>query len=545
MIKYIEKYPFLTLFILVALMLLPSLDHLKVTIMEARNFITAREMLGEGNWILTTMNGEARYEKPPLPTWATAIFGVLFGIKSLFALRLPGVIMVWIIGVYTFLLSNKILNNKRHSFNNSLIVVTSFYVLGIIIEAPWDIYTHGFMTIAIYHLYLAYTTSQRKDIVLAILFIAFSVLSKGPISIYALLLPFIIAYPLVYGIKNRFLWKTILTMISGILLGGIWFFYVRIADADAFMKVATVETSNWSSYEVKPFYYYWSFFVQSGIWTIPAFIGLLYPYLKNKVSNLKAYRLSFFWTIFAVILLSIIPEKKSRYLMPVLIPLTINTGFYIQYLVAHFKELKQKSETFPVYFNFGLLGFIAVMFPLGIYLFLHEEFNQNLNLILILSPILLLIGCGIFHGLYTKKMLQVFYLTIVLFVIIMLVAVPINPGFAIQNKNYKSISTLKTETENENIKIYSLDIISPELVWDYSDKIPMLENSDGTYKFPKEKEFGILVDDETIVEEGNFHESYTITKKEVFDLNSEQSTARRYRSRLVTHYYIFEEKKKD
>ena len=49
------------------------LDVVEVNIMEARNFITAREMLDYGHWFHTTMNLEPRYEKPPLPTWMTAL----------------------------------------------------------------------------------------------------------------------------------------------------------------------------------------------------------------------------------------------------------------------------------------------------------------------------------------------------------------------------------------------------------------------------------------------------------------------------------------
>lgn len=45
--------------------------------MEARNFNSAREMINHNNWVLTTMNGEARYEKPPLPTWLAAISGAV------------------------------------------------------------------------------------------------------------------------------------------------------------------------------------------------------------------------------------------------------------------------------------------------------------------------------------------------------------------------------------------------------------------------------------------------------------------------------------
>ena len=42
-------------------------------IMESGNIVTAREMVYDGNWIAPTMNGELRLEKPPLPTWLTAV----------------------------------------------------------------------------------------------------------------------------------------------------------------------------------------------------------------------------------------------------------------------------------------------------------------------------------------------------------------------------------------------------------------------------------------------------------------------------------------
>ncbi|MDO9039741.1 MAG: glycosyltransferase, partial [Lutibacter sp.] len=94
MIKIIEKYPLALLSGVVLLMLLIHLEVPNMTIMEARNFITAREMVQDNNWILTTMNGEARYQKPPLPTWLTAISGIIFGINNVFALRLPAALMV-------------------------------------------------------------------------------------------------------------------------------------------------------------------------------------------------------------------------------------------------------------------------------------------------------------------------------------------------------------------------------------------------------------------------------------------------------------------
>lgn len=42
-------------------------------LMEARNFITAREMIQNDNYIIPTLNDFLRFEKPPLPTWVTAL----------------------------------------------------------------------------------------------------------------------------------------------------------------------------------------------------------------------------------------------------------------------------------------------------------------------------------------------------------------------------------------------------------------------------------------------------------------------------------------
>ena len=58
------------------------LDALFVNIIEARNFVSAREMLHDGNWLLTTLNAEPRYQKPPLPTWLTAFSGAIFGLRA-------------------------------------------------------------------------------------------------------------------------------------------------------------------------------------------------------------------------------------------------------------------------------------------------------------------------------------------------------------------------------------------------------------------------------------------------------------------------------
>jgi 4-amino-4-deoxy-L-arabinose transferase-like glycosyltransferase len=541
MIKAIEKYPLLSLTIIVLLMLLVHLNVPNITIMEARNFITSREMITENNWILTTMNGEPRYQKPPLPTWLTAISGLIFGVNSLFALRLPAALMVLFSGFFIFYLSIKLNLTKNQSFRNSLILVTSFYVVGILNEAPWDIFAHGFMLAGIYFLFNFFKEEKSawKNALLAAIFFGFSMLSKGPVSLFALFLPFIISYGITFKFEG--FRKKIIPFLSFIILfiaiGSWWFLYVRFTDPEAFLAIATKETGNWSNYNVKPFYYYWSFFTQSGLWTIPAFISLLYPYLIKRVNHKKAYKFSFLWTIIAVILLSLIPEKKARYLMPVLIPLAINIGFYIQYLIRDFSKLSNKKETIPVYFNFGLIASIGILFPIILYFILKNELQYYIINYVLTSISLLLIGFFMLKNLVHKKFKNVFYLTVFFMVAVLVFGLPISKAFN-NHKNYKSIAQLHKFEQSNNINTYSIKTITPEMLWDYNGKINNIYKNE-TIIIPSENKFGLLISAKDIEEIGlKLNSNYHLKLIETYNLN----VGSKQKNRLIRQFYLVSKK---
>ncbi len=541
MIKTIEKYPIATLSIVIVLMLLIHLDVPYVTIMEARNFITAREMVQDNNWLLTTMNDEARYQKPPLPTWLTAISGLIFGMKSLFVLRLPAALMVLFLGIFSYYFSLKLELSKKHSFQNSLILITSFYVFGIINEAPWDIFAHGFMFAGLYNLYQFFEAEQSKwkQAILASIFIGFSIMSKGPVSLFAVFLPFLISYGIVFKFKN-FKPKIIpfvLCVILFLAIGSWWFLYVRIVDTQAFLEIATKETGNWSSYNVKPFYYYWSFFTQSGLWTIPAFISLLYPYLIKRVQNKKVYKFTFWWTIIAVILLSSIPEKKARYLMPVLIPLALNTGFYIQYLMQKFPLLTSKKETIPVYFNFGLIAVTAIALPFGLYIILKDNFNTYMLNYILTSIASLIIGVLILKFLVTKKFRIVFYLTVLFMVSIFLFGLPISKSIN-KNEDFKAINTLHSIENQHNINTYSIGAITPELLWDYNGFLKDIYKNE-QLNIPSEANFGILIMNEDVKKiTTQLSENYILKLTETYNLN----VGSKNKERLIRQFYLVSKK---
>lgn len=541
--QLIKSYPILSLCLFIGILLLPNLNTLEVSIMEARNFITAREMITDGHWLLTTMNGEARYEKPPLPTWLSAISALIFGIKSVFGMRLPAVLMIMLLSAFVYKLSLKLELSFNHSLRNGFICATSFYVIGIIIEAPWDIYTHAFMLVAIYYLFQVFDKLivRSSHVLLAGLFIGLSFLSKGPISIYALLLPFLLAYAVSYKYRNfKNKWGAIVSIIISVLvIGGSWYVAVRTLDPETFHAITEKETGNWTSYNVRPFYYYWSFFTQSGLWTIPAFISLLYPYLKSRVSNTKAYQLSFFWTIFAVVLLSVIPEKKSRYLMPVLIPLAFNIGFYIEYLINHFRALK-KSEKLPVYFNFGLIASIGILFPFLGYFMMKDNLEGYWINFVIASVVLFTLGVFLFYWLLKSDLSRVFIFTVLFFGFALLTVIPLKES--LRSENYKPISGLMEETENDELNVYGFNSISPEMIWQFGTKIPPLKSEDDTILFPSEERFGVLSNGMSPEDALYLKSIYDIEERATYDLNQVDPESRKYNGRLMSHFYIFTKK---
>ena len=115
---------------------------LPTDIMESRNIVAARDIVSTGNWLVPTMNGELRLEKPPLPTWVAGAIETVCP-HSLGAQRVAAGVMgiVWTIFMYLFA---KLLTRRReYALLTVMVFLTSYHIVVMGRTATWDIYCHA------------------------------------------------------------------------------------------------------------------------------------------------------------------------------------------------------------------------------------------------------------------------------------------------------------------------------------------------------------------------------------------------------------------
>ena len=55
-----------------------------------------------------------------------------------------------------------------------------------------------------------------------------------------------------------------------VVVGGWWYAYLLIMHGDAVTAVMAKETGAWTNHNVRPWWYYWRFFLEMGAWALPA-----------------------------------------------------------------------------------------------------------------------------------------------------------------------------------------------------------------------------------------------------------------------------------
>ncbi len=313
-------------------------------IMESRNIITAREMVYDGHWMVPTLNGELRLEKPPLPTWLTAMAEILSPDSIALQRGMAGLAALLLV-FYFWRFARRVL--QVDPLVPTLLLCTCYNVILMGRTASWDIYCHAFMMGGIYHTARALLAPPPawRHFMVAGLYTGLSLLSKGPVSPYALFLPFLLSFCRCYRptMKGKGLALTVMVVLA-LLLGTWWYAYVHFVQADALSAVVEKESGSWISYNVRPWWYYWKFFLEAGVWCLLLLTAIFLPLTDKSRRRSRRWLFSLGWMLASLVLLSLMPEKKSRYLLPLLIPASYVMGCLLAWWNDMFKKAANASD---------------------------------------------------------------------------------------------------------------------------------------------------------------------------------------------------------
>ncbi|MCS2956809.1 glycosyltransferase family 39 protein [Bacteroides salyersiae] len=128
-------------------------------LMESRNLATAQEMVRTGNYLIPTMNGELRLEKPPLPTWiAAGVEHIAPG--NLIVQRYASGVMASLMVVFLYLIVLRLTRHRKTALFSGIVLATCFNIVLMGRTASWDIYCHRLHAGS--HLFHRPGTQQRR-----------------------------------------------------------------------------------------------------------------------------------------------------------------------------------------------------------------------------------------------------------------------------------------------------------------------------------------------------------------------------------------------
>ena len=462
---------------------------LDANIMESRNLTTAREILEKNNWLEPTMNGDLRLEKPPLPTWFTAATMRFAGQDDLSLLRLPAALAGMLLIFFLYKLTKELTEDLLLPFLVAGTATTSFYIFFLARDISWDIFCHSFMIGAIWLLIkgLKSSFSGWPEFLGAGALMGLSFMSKGPVSFYALLLPFLIAQSLTFGWKGASNKKAPLVgmVVLALVVSFLWPLTIWLSHSDYSSMIAQQESSAWINRSTRPFYHYWSFPVQSGIWAIFAAIALYFPYAKTRINRFGNYNFMAIWILSSLVLLSLFPEKKERYLLPLLLPLAIITSFYVRYLIIAFKEGSYTRTDFNLFrSNVLLMSLISIAIPVAVFVLLKGDKRPDFFNLVVITILFWGLALFIISSLREKNAFRLWLGMVTMVLSVCLVIMPLANKIAITNPSFHSYQELRHRTDLKDTKFFFNGEIPGkfiEVIWNSGHEIKFWDPWNNTH----------------------------------------------------------------
>ena len=425
-------------------------------IMESRNIITAREMVYDGHWIVTTMNGDLRLEKPPLPTWFAAVAEIISP-DDIAAQRAVAGIGALLLVLFFCRFSERIL--KMDCLLPAMLLCTCYNVILMGRTATWDIWCHAFMMGGIYYLCrgLMKEECSWQDFILTGVMTGLSIMSKGPVSLYALLLPLIISFAYIYRPSVRDKGKALAAAaVIALVVGGWWYAYIYAFHSDDMARVAAKESGSWFNHNTRPWWYYWKFFLESGVWSLLLLTSVFMPLIRCRsvYNRSREYLLPLMWMLVMLVLLSLLPEKKPRYLLPMLIPAAYTMGAMVMGWRNAFRErIAGTAEKYLFRVNASLIAVAVIALPVAAYIFLYKAGFLPMWMFVTLTFVCLVVVAWLFGATLRLRPQCMVRAVTLLFFFAECAVMPFLNG-VINNPDRNSISATKEMEELKDLAFY-------------------------------------------------------------------------------------------
>ncbi len=307
------------------------------SILEERVAITAREMWRAGEWVLPTMNGERRLQKPPLAYWLVEAFASVRGAFDDVTLRLPFALLALGTALFTWRMG-RILAGPRAGLLAAVVLLTSalFVKEGHMATADpamlfcasgaWCFCLAARRTAA----------AGRRGLGAGLgfcFFLALGALAKGPVILVLCVLPFLVEaiaarsmaplralwspWGITLFLVLSFSWPAV--VVCRLAGDGHGWDAVHQWFLESFGKVlpsSGIEDGYRFQRHAGPWYFYFPrLFAAFGLWS-PVLIVALVAQARRGA----AARLPWLWFVVLVAFFSVISEKKSAYMLPLVVP---------------------------------------------------------------------------------------------------------------------------------------------------------------------------------------------------------------------------------
>ncbi len=289
---------------------------------ETRYAVIARDMKGTGDWILPHFNREIYAEKPPLFFWLINLSTFFLGGNNELTNRLPSALAGLTALFITFLFGERLFN-LRVGFLSAMVLATCMLFPQLSRWMMLDSLVTLFLLLSLFYFYLGYEDEEgrRKYYLLAGLFMALGVLTKGPIGYLSL--PIFFLFALIQQEIKKFwnrnlLWGCLLSLILVLIwwipacwIGGRDYIYWLLLK-----QAVGTYVEGGRHFHPEPFYFY---FVRFPLEFFPWIVFLPTAFIfgrRKEFGKRKEILFLSLWFIFIFLFFTLSKGKKDNYLLP-------------------------------------------------------------------------------------------------------------------------------------------------------------------------------------------------------------------------------------